>query len=247
MRKKSTDASAPSAAAGRAQLSLFAPELGGSPPPAGQQTDAPLGDARPSSAPGRTDAWVSVALSPAALHDVAVEVLLIPTRTTLPWPIPCFEAVGRRAGAAVDDALAPRRQAQGGCRVGEVVCTPGGNLAASFLVHVPVPRFRGGHLREAERLRQAYDAALSWVATAGYRRIGIAALGVWAAGFPPDVSARAGVRSWAHAFGGAAAPIETQWLLPDLQMREAFSIALGHEVQSAMVRPGAPAPSPRSI
>lgn len=101
-------------------------------------------------------------------------------------------AIYRAAGPKLVDAT----NRIGGCATGDAVLTPGFSLPARFVIHAVGPIWRGGHAREAELLRQAYDSAFRVArGEAAIRSVAFPAISTGIYGFPKQLAAGIAVRA----------------------------------------------------
>ena len=118
------------------------------------------------------------------ISELEVDALVIPANESLFMTMPTAASVKRRAGDEIERAAV----AQGPIEAGRVVVTPGGRLAAPYLIHAVAV----GHelVADADRLRAAVDAALAAAEHLGLRRIAIAPLGTERGVFSPTDATR---------------------------------------------------------
>jgi O-acetyl-ADP-ribose deacetylase (regulator of RNase III) len=118
------------------------------------------------------------------ISELEVDAIVIPANESLFMTTQLAASVKRRAGDEVERAAV----AQGPVEAGRVVVTPGGRLAAPYILHAVAV----GHelLADADRLRAAVDGALSAVEHLGLRRIAIAPLGSERGVFTPADATR---------------------------------------------------------
>jgi O-acetyl-ADP-ribose deacetylase (regulator of RNase III) len=69
-------------------------------------------------------------------------------------------AIHRAGGKAILEECQKIRSLQGGCKVGEAVITPAGNLPAKFVIHTVGPVWNNGNSHEEELLSSAYSNSL---------------------------------------------------------------------------------------
>lgn len=69
-------------------------------------------------------------------------------------------AIHRAGGPAILEACIEIRNRQGGCRTGEAVITPGGNLKAKYVIHTVGPVWQEGIAGEDRLLKNAYINSL---------------------------------------------------------------------------------------
>ena len=96
-------------------------------------------------------------------------------------------AIHRRAGTRLLEEL--RRVAPSGAKTGEVVVTPGFELAARQILHVAGPIWRGGHEGEDAQLAACYRNALDTAGELGLRSIAFPSISTGAYGYPVDRAA----------------------------------------------------------
>ena len=77
----------------------------------------------------------------------------------------------------------------GGCPIGEVVLTTGGNLKARHVIHAVGPVWRGGDEHEPELLASAYRRSLQVAAENGLRSISIPSISTGAFVYPIRLAA----------------------------------------------------------
>ena len=86
-----------------------------------------------------------------------------------------------RAGGP--DILAACREL-GGCATGDAKLTPGGRLAARFVIHTVGPVYRDGRHREPDLLASAYRRSLEVAVGAGLRSVAFPSISTGAYGYP---------------------------------------------------------------
>lgn len=69
-------------------------------------------------------------------------------------------AIHAAGGPEILAACKVIRQQQGGCKTGDAVVTPAGQLAAQFVIHTVGPVWRGGDNNEPEQLASCYENSL---------------------------------------------------------------------------------------
>lgn len=94
-------------------------------------------------------------------------------------------AIHRRGGLQIMEACL----AIGGCKTGESVVTPAGNLNARWVIHAVAPRY---HARpeDAHLLRSAYQSALRHADELKARTVAFPSLGTGAYGYPIEEAAQ---------------------------------------------------------
>ena len=119
------------------------------------------------------------------IAELEVDAILVPANESLFMTTPVGRSVKLRAGEGVErDAVQ-----QGPTPAGSAVVTGGGQLAASYVIHVVGV---GHDLRpDADRLRSALDAALQLAERLGLGRLAIAPIGNERGVFDADEAAAA--------------------------------------------------------
>ncbi len=71
-------------------------------------------------------------------------------------------AIHRKGGSAILEACRGIRNRQGGCKVGEAVSTPAGNLKANYVVHTVGPKYHANtpEIKLREQLLSCYDKSM---------------------------------------------------------------------------------------
>ena len=95
-------------------------------------------------------------------------------------------AIHDAAGPSLADACGAIRRAQGGCRTGEAVLTPGFRLSARHVIHTVGPVWHGGGRNEAGLLASCYRQSLLLAEAHGLRTIAFPAISTGVYGYPPD-------------------------------------------------------------
>ncbi|SFJ29361.1 macro domain-containing protein [Jannaschia pohangensis] len=83
----------------------------------------------------------------------------------------------------------------GGCSPGDAKLTAAYGLPAKFVVHTVGPKWQGGAMREAFKLRMCYERSLQVAYQAGARSIAFPAISTGVHGYPHDKAAEIAVRS----------------------------------------------------
>jgi O-acetyl-ADP-ribose deacetylase (regulator of RNase III) len=86
-----------------------------------------------------------------------------------------------RAGGP--DILAACREL-GGCATGDAKLTPGGRLAARFVIHTVGPVYRDGRHNESDLLASAYRRSLQVAVGVGLRTVAFPSISTGAYGYP---------------------------------------------------------------
>jgi O-acetyl-ADP-ribose deacetylase (regulator of RNase III) len=105
------------------------------------------------------------------IADLEVDAIVVPANESLFMTSPLASAVKRRGGASVEQAAV----AQGPVRAGSAIVTPGGELAAAYVIHAVAV---GHDLKaDAARLAAATSAALDAAEELQLRTLAMANLG----------------------------------------------------------------------
>jgi len=109
-------------------------------------------------------------------------------------------AIHRAGGPAILKACQAIRARQGGCKTGEAVITPGGNLKARHVIHTVGPVWNGGQKNEPELLQSCYCNSLRLAVENGLKSVAFPCISTGIFGYPPDLAAPLvvqTVRQWA--------------------------------------------------
>jgi O-acetyl-ADP-ribose deacetylase (regulator of RNase III) len=159
-----------------------------------------------------------IAVVAADLESLAVDALVVPASASLEG--------GAGVAAAVHRAAGPKLLAEycaiGGCPPGEVRVTGGYELAARWVIHAVVPRWRGGRAGEAALLASCYTEALRMAERNALESLAFAALAAGGGGFPLEAAAPVAVRSVAAWLVSHELPHRVAFACP----REAVALAL---------------------
>ena len=133
--------------------------------------------------PIETDVWQG------EIAELEVDALVVAANESLFMTTGAAASVKRHGGEEIERAAV----AQGPVAPGSAVATPGGSLAAPYVIHaVAVGHDRVGN---ATTLSAAVHAALAFVEPLQLRRIAVAPLGVEHGAFTPDDAAAVLVRT----------------------------------------------------
>ena len=95
-------------------------------------------------------------------------------------------AIHSAAGKELELACQKIHDEKGGCKTGDAVITPGGNLPAKFVIHTVGPVWRGGKHQESELLFRAYLSSLRLASEHGIRTIAFPGISTGIFGFPKE-------------------------------------------------------------
>jgi O-acetyl-ADP-ribose deacetylase (regulator of RNase III) len=100
-------------------------------------------------------------------------------------------AIHRMGGSKLTDACRQIRRTThpDGLPTGEVVITPGGNLAAKYVIHTVGPIYGRNGGQERELLSACYRNALNLAGQYGIHSIAFPSISTGAFGYPPDEAA----------------------------------------------------------
>ncbi|HET6744949.1 MAG TPA: macro domain-containing protein [Candidatus Limnocylindria bacterium] len=115
-------------------------------------------------------------------------------------------AIHAAAGPALLDEL--RSRYPQGTPTGTAVATAGHALPARWVIHAVGPVWRGGSLREAELLDQAYRSVLRLADELGARSLALPAISMGIYGYPAEDGARIAVTAVARHLATPAGALE---------------------------------------
>lgn len=104
-------------------------------------------------------------------------------------------AIHRAAGPALLEACRAVVARQGGCKTGEAVITPGGNLPASYVIHTVGPVWQGGGKGEADLLASSYRNSLQLAATHQLSSVAFPGISTGVYGYPKEKAVRVAVQT----------------------------------------------------
>lgn len=104
-------------------------------------------------------------------------------------------AIHRAGGKTILEECMQIRAKQGGCKTGEAVITPGGNLPAAFVIHTVGPVWKGGKQQEEELLAACYENSLRLAVEYSLQTIAFPAISTGVYGFPKSPAASIAVTS----------------------------------------------------
>ncbi|MGH1337210.1 MAG: O-acetyl-ADP-ribose deacetylase [Aureispira sp.] len=98
-------------------------------------------------------------------------------------------AIHRAGGGVILEACKAIRARQGGCKVGEAVITPAGNLPAQYVIHTVGPYWNNGRSKEVERLAACYKNSLALAEEKGIDSIAFPNISTGIYRFPKEKAA----------------------------------------------------------
>lgn len=128
---------------------------------------------------------------------------------------------GLRGGGGVDGAIhrsgGPAIMVEcrkiGRCPTGNAVLTTGGNLPAKYVIHTVGPVWVGGHKREAELLRSAYENSLKLAADEKLKSIAFPSISTGVYGFPIEKACPIALKAVLDHLAGPTSLKEVQFVL----------------------------------
>ncbi len=98
-------------------------------------------------------------------------------------------AIHRAAGPRLSEYCRLIREKQGGCKTGDAVITPPGNIGVKYIIHAVGPVWSGGNRSEVELLKSAYNNSLSLAGQYELRSIAFPNISTGVYGFPKQLAA----------------------------------------------------------
>src|ERR1019366_2234085 len=146
----------------------------------------------------------------------------------MPRTLPCWEV---EAWTAPSIALVARQfskpakpssPAREGCQAGRAVATPGGRLAAKYVIHTVGPIWSGGQQREAETLASCHQESIRVADELQLQTVAFPAISTGVYGYPLDQAAEIAVASAARALVQATHVREVKFVLYDTTALQYF-------------------------
>jgi O-acetyl-ADP-ribose deacetylase len=103
-------------------------------------------------------------------------------------------AIHRAGGPTILEECKKIIARQGGCKPGEAVVTPGGNLKAKYVIHTVGPIWKDGNQKEDLILASAYRKSLMLATEMGVRSIAFPNISTGVYGFPKGKAAEIAVK-----------------------------------------------------
>lgn len=124
-------------------------------------------------------------------------------------------AIHRAGGPAILEACKVIVERQGQLPAGQAVATPGGRLAATYVIHTVGPVWGGGDRNEAETLASCHREAIRVADGLRLRSLAFPAISTGIYGYPVELAAHVAIASAADALARAANVCEVKFVLFD--------------------------------
>src|SRR5664279_1027255 len=131
-------------------------------------------------------------------------------------------AIHRAGGLAILEACKDIVARQGRLPAGRAVATPGGRLAARYVIHTVGPIWSGGQRREAETLASCHHESIRLADELQLQTIAFPAISTGIYGYPLDQAAEIAVTSAAGALEQATHVREVKFVLFDTTALQHF-------------------------
>jgi O-acetyl-ADP-ribose deacetylase len=145
-------------------------------------------------------------------------------------------AIHRAGGPAILEACKAIVAQQGRLPAGKAVATPGGRLAAKYVIHTVGPVWSGGHRNGAETLASCHRESIRVADELRLRAIAFPAISTGIYGYPVDLAAHVAVSSAAEALEHAAHVREVKFVLFDSDALHHFHSAASLYAQNKSLR-----------
>jgi O-acetyl-ADP-ribose deacetylase (regulator of RNase III) len=145
-------------------------------------------------------------------------------------------AIHRAGGPAILEACKAVVARQGRLPAGQAVATPGGRLAAKYVIHTVGPVWSGGHQGEAETLASCHTEAIRVADELQFQKIAFPAISTGIYGYPVDLASQVAIASAASALQRAAHVREVKFVLFDVATLEHFCKAAKSYAESKSLR-----------
>ena len=124
-------------------------------------------------------------------------------------------AIHRAGGPAILEACKVIVERQGRLPTGRAVATPGGHLAAKYVIHTVGPVWSGGDRNEAETLASCHQEAIRVADELRLESLAFPAISTGIYGYPVELASHVAVASAADALARAAHVREVKFVLFD--------------------------------
>jgi O-acetyl-ADP-ribose deacetylase len=124
-------------------------------------------------------------------------------------------AIHRAGGPAILEACKAIVERQGRLPAGQAVATPGGRLAAKYVIHTVGPIWSGGQHGEADTLASCHCESIRAADELQLRTIAFPAISTGVYGYPVELASQVAVASAAAALAQAANVREVKFVLFD--------------------------------
>jgi O-acetyl-ADP-ribose deacetylase (regulator of RNase III) len=134
-------------------------------------------------------------------------------------------AIHRAGGPAILEACKVIVERQGRLPDGKAVATPGGRLAARFVIHTVGPMWWGGDRNEPETLASCHHEAIRVADELQLRSIAFPAISTGIYGYPVELASHVAIASAADALANATHVRKVKFVLFDTGTLHAFGDA----------------------
>jgi len=145
-------------------------------------------------------------------------------------------AIHRTGGPAILEACRAIVERRGRLPAGMAVATPGGWLAAKYVIHTVGPVWSGGDRMEAETLASCHREAIRVADELRLGSLAFPAISTGIYGYPVDLAAQVAVASAAHALAQAVYLREVKFVLFDVGALQHFHDAAKSYAESKSLR-----------
>jgi O-acetyl-ADP-ribose deacetylase (regulator of RNase III) len=145
-------------------------------------------------------------------------------------------AIHRAGGPAILEACKAIVARQGRLPAGKAVATPGGKLAARYVIHTVGPVWSGGNSNEAETLASCHHESIGVADQLELRSVAFPAISTGVYGYPVSLAAEVAVSSAAEALLKAAHVREVRFVLFDFYALKPFADAARSYAASKSIR-----------
>jgi O-acetyl-ADP-ribose deacetylase (regulator of RNase III) len=145
-------------------------------------------------------------------------------------------AIHRIGGPAILDACKAIVDRQGRLRPGQAVATPGGRLAAKYVIHTVGPVWSGGNRNEPVTLASCHSESIRVADESELRTIAFPAVSTGIYGYPIDLAAQVAIASTAESLAKTQHVREVKFVLFDGGALHHFSDAARHYAENKSLR-----------
>jgi O-acetyl-ADP-ribose deacetylase (regulator of RNase III) len=145
-------------------------------------------------------------------------------------------AIHRAGGPAILEACKVIVEQQGRLSAGQAVATPGGRLAAKYVIHTVGPVWSGGDRNEAETLASCHREAIRVADELQLSSLAFPAISTGIYGYPVELAAHVAIASAADAFAHAAHIRVVKFVLFDAGALRSFHVAAMAYAESKSLR-----------
>ena len=145
-------------------------------------------------------------------------------------------AIHRAGGPAILEACKTIVERQGRLPAGMAVATPGGRLAAKYVIHTVGPVWSGGNSNEAETLASCHREAICAADELRLRSLAFPAISTGIYGYPVDLAAQVAVANAADALAQAIYLRQVKFVLFDVGALRHFHDAAKSYAESKSLR-----------